>query len=163
MSLYSVLPNALGKYSARYYFQIKKIQREYQVMGKQIDENFVKTYSDEKYQHTAMVNHRGTVISFAMDDKRGIYYAVLDIGKEDKKKGSLDVKYWVDNPQLLSFPEEIEQVGYAVVNPVQMPMVKKGTRLEASATSTVSPSEADAFLSDHRTSDCGCALSGVFG
>ena len=120
-----------------------KKKREYQIMGKQIDENFIKTYSDNKFQHTAMVNHRGTVISFAMDDKRRIYYAVLDIGKEDKNKGSLDVKYWVDNPQPLSFPEQIEQVGYAVVNPVQMPTVKKGTRLEA----TVSQSEVDAFLS----------------
>ena len=116
-------------------------------MGKQIDENFVKTYSDQQYQHTAMVNHRGTVVSFAMDDQRRIYYAVLDISQEDKNKGPLDVKYWVDNPQLLSFPAEIEQVGFAVVNPVQMPTVKKDTRLEASATTTVSPSEADAFLS----------------
>ena len=116
-------------------------------MGKQIDENFVKTFSDKKYQHTAMVNHRGTVVSFAMDDKRRIYYAVLNISQEDKNKGPLDVKYWVDNPQLLSFPAEIEQVGFAVVNPVQMPTVKKDTRLEASATTTVSPSEADGFLS----------------
>ena len=94
-----------------------------------------------------MVNHRGTVVSFAMDDQRRIYYAVLDISQEDKNKGPLDVKYWVDNPQLLSFPAEIEQVGFAVVNPVQMPTVKKDTRLEASATTTVSPSEADVFLS----------------
>lgn len=65
-----------------------------------------------------MVNHRGTVISFSMDDKRRIYYAALDVGKENKKRGPLDVNYWVDNPQLLSFPDEIEQVGYAVVNPV---------------------------------------------
>lgn len=94
-----------------------------------------------------MVNHRGMVISFAMDLDRKIYYTVLNIGKEDKNKGSLDVKYWVDNPQPLFFPNEIEQVGYAALSPVPMPMVKKATREEVSSTTKVSPSDADIFLS----------------
>ena len=115
-------------------------------MGKQINENFVKTYSDKQYQHTAMVNHRGTVVSFAMDDKQRIYYAVLNIDKEDKKKGTLDVKYWMDNPQQLSFPNEIEQVGFGVIVPSQIPVIKKGTNLEVDR-KNVTKDEIEPFLS----------------
>jgi len=116
-------------------------------MDNKLNQSFLKTYNDQQYKHTAMVNHRGTVVSFAMDDQRRIYYTVLDIGKEDQQKGPLDVNYWIDNPQLLLFPREIEQVGFAVVNPVSMPVVKQGTRQEVSAETTVSSSEQDAFLS----------------
>ena len=40
-------------------------------------DNFVKSYADKTYKHVTTVLHKGTVIAFAMDDKRQIYYAVL--------------------------------------------------------------------------------------
>ena len=107
-------------------------------------DNFVKTYSDENYQHTTMVRHKGTVVALAMDNARHIYYSVLNL--EGSDRGPLDVNYWLDNPVPLPFSNEIVQVGYSLIDPVQMPIVKKGTRQEAPAKS-LRPEEIDSFLS----------------
>ena len=109
--------------------------------------NFVKTYTDKTYKYTAQINHKGTIIAFAMDEARRIYYSVLAL--EDTKtqqKSPLDVNYWLDNPKEISFPNEIVQVGYAILPNVRMPIVKKGTRQEAKL-GTLRSEEIDPFLS----------------
>lgn len=109
--------------------------------------NFVKTYTDKTYKYTAQINHKGTIIAFAMDEARRIYYSVLAL--EDTKtqqKSPLDVNYWLDNPREISFPNEIVQVGYAILPNVRMPIVKKGTRQEAKL-GTLRSEEIDPFLS----------------
>ena len=91
-----------------------------------------------------MVRHKGTVVALAMDNTRHIYYSVLNL--EGSDRGPLDVNYWLDNPVPLPFSNEIVQVGYSLLDPVQMPIVKKGTRQEAPAGS-LRPEEIDLFLS----------------
>ncbi|MFF5433031.1 hypothetical protein ACFY5K_23580 [Streptomyces griseofuscus] len=40
----------------------------------------VRSYRDRSYVSTAMVRHGGgTTVAFAMDDRRRIYYSVLDL------------------------------------------------------------------------------------
>ncbi|MEW1549800.1 hypothetical protein, partial [Streptomyces tsukubensis] len=68
------------------------------------DQGLVKTYSDRTYTHTTMVRHQGTVLAFAVDDKRRIVYTVLDLSTFDEAKGELDAAYWSDNPAELPFP-----------------------------------------------------------
>ena len=109
--------------------------------------NFLKTYTDRKYQYTVQVNHKGTVIALAMDELRRIYYSVLDLeNTQIQGKSPLDVNYWLDNPKEISFPNEIAQVGYAILPNVKMGLIKKGTREEAKL-GTLRPEEVDPFLS----------------
>ncbi len=115
-------------------------------MGDRLNQNFVKVYNDKQYKHTAMVNHRGTIVAFAMDQNRNIYYTVLDLSTEDQNKGPLDVKYWMTNPQQLFFPNEIEQVGYGVITPAQLPIVTKNNRQEVNP-DNVTANQVDPFLS----------------
>ncbi|MGW1978108.1 LamG-like jellyroll fold domain-containing protein [Streptomyces sp. NPDC001889] len=111
------------------------------------DQSLVKIYSDRTYTHTTMVRHQGTVIAFAVDDKRRIVYAVLDLSSFDEKKGELDVAYWSENPAELPFPTEVVKVGYAVAGATAMPVVKKGGRTEAGPNDLLTPEETDPFLS----------------
>jgi len=109
--------------------------------------NFLKTYTDRKYQYTVQINHKGMVIAFAMDEVRRIYYSVLDLeNTQIQGKSPLDVNYWLDNPKEISFPNEIAQVGYAILPNVKMALIKKGTREEARL-GTLRPEEVDPFLS----------------
>ncbi|QDY81389.1 LamG domain-containing protein [Streptomyces qinzhouensis] len=94
-----------------------------------------------------MVRHQGTVIAFAVDDKRRIVYTVLDLSSFDEKKGELDVAYWSENPAELPFPAEVVKVGYAVAGATAMPAVKKGGRTEAGVDEVLTPEETDPFLS----------------
>ncbi|NEO97557.1 MAG: hypothetical protein F6K58_02360 [Symploca sp. SIO2E9] len=110
-----------------------------------ITENFLKTYTDKAYKHTTMVRHKGTVVALAMDDNRRIYYSVLNLDDSDDKS-PLDVNYWLENPQELSFPGEIAQVGYGVTDQTLMPIVKKGSREEA-VRGTLRAEEINPFLS----------------
>ncbi len=111
-----------------------------------ITDNFLKTYADKTYKHTAMVRHKGKVVALAMDDQRHIYYSVLNLDNSDEAKSPLDVHYWLENPKVISFSNEIVQVGYGIVDPVKMPIVKKGSRAEAEP-GTLRPEEIDPFLS----------------
>ncbi|RMH20862.1 MAG: hypothetical protein D6698_03460 [Gammaproteobacteria bacterium] len=115
-------------------------------MNDQFQQDFVRTYANKHYHHVAMVNHRGTVVAFAMDDSRKIFYTVLDVAHEDQSKGDLDVNYWSNDPQPVAFPREIEQVGYGSLSAVTMPTVKLDTRIEVEP-HAVSKSEMDPFLS----------------
>jgi hypothetical protein len=81
-------------------------------MRSSIGEKLLKNYSDRTYQHTVMITHKGTPIAFAMDDQRRLFYAVLDLNDSEGNKGEFDVAYWPENPSELTFPSEIEQVGY---------------------------------------------------
>lgn len=107
-------------------------------------EQLVKNYADRKYNHCVTVTHKGTVVAFSMDDKRQIYYAVLDLSATDKGS-ELDVAYWPQNPSPLQFPFEIEQVGYELLGAVPFPQVKMGSRNESEL--ALRPQELDRFLS----------------
>ncbi|MER6913331.1 LamG domain-containing protein [Streptomyces sp. NPDC000594] len=111
------------------------------------DQSLVKIYSDRTYTHTTMVRHQGTVIAFAVDDKRRIVYTVLDLSSYDEAKGELDVAYWSENPAELPFPGEVVKVGYAVAGATAMPVVKKGSKTEAGPADVLTPEEIDPFLS----------------
>ncbi|MFF3556184.1 LamG-like jellyroll fold domain-containing protein [Streptomyces tsukubensis] len=111
------------------------------------DQSLVKVYSDRTYSFTTMVRHQGTVIAFAMDDRRRIVYTVLDLSSFDEKRGELDVEYWSENPAELPFPSEVVSVGYGVAGTTSMPVVKKGRRIEAGPEETLEPAETDVFLS----------------
>ncbi|MDJ0518619.1 MAG: hypothetical protein QNJ74_20965 [Trichodesmium sp. MO_231.B1] len=63
-----------------------------------IAEKLKKTYADRSYKHTEMVTHKGTPIAFAMDDRRRLFYAVLDLNDTEGNKGEFDVAYWPENP-----------------------------------------------------------------
>ena len=109
-------------------------------------ENFVKSYTDKTYKYVTTVRHKGTVVAFAMDDHRQIYYAVLDLNDAGKDKSPLDVNYWPDNPSPLPFGNELAQVGYGIIDPEVVPIIKKGTRQVVDA-GKLRPEEIDSFLS----------------
>ena len=109
-------------------------------------ETFTKGYGDRRYQHTAMVRHKGRLIAFAQDTDRRIHYAVLDL--DDPSNASpLDHDHWPDNPLELQFPDEIAEVGAGVADQTTMPVVKKGSRVPATPEVHVDEDERDAFLS----------------
>ncbi len=83
-------------------------------------DQFVKTYSDRAYTHTAMVRHKGTVIAFALDDQQKIWYTVLDL-QDDTVNSPIDVTYWTKEPALLPFPTELGQAGYRIAGLHTMP------------------------------------------
>ena len=89
------------------------------------NQQLTKNYADRNYKHTTMVRHKGTVVAFAMDDARQIYYTVLNLDQGDSSKGPLDVNYWLENPNPLRFPNEIVQVGYGVAGATRLPIVAK--------------------------------------
>jgi len=112
-----------------------------------ISDKLIKSYSDRTYRYTAMVTHKGVPISLAMDDRRRIFYAVLDLNDTRGNKEEFDVAYWPENPTELVFPNEIEQVGYSVVGATSMPVVKLDTRQEVADPTILQPDEIDRFLS----------------
>ncbi|WTW93417.1 LamG domain-containing protein [Streptomycetaceae bacterium NBC_01309] len=94
------------------------------------DKTLVKAYRDRTYVSTAMVRHGGTTVAFAMDDRRRIYYSVLDMEQAQDALGSLDAAYWNAEPGLLPFPSEI--VDPYTDDPVvfALPTVKQGGTAE---------------------------------
>lgn len=82
--------------------------------------DFTQTFDHATYQYTTSVNHNGKIIAFAMDADRRIYYSILDL---EENPAPVDARNWKD-PRQLRFPNEITQVGYGVVPPVQLPAVK---------------------------------------
>ncbi|NEQ76762.1 MAG: hypothetical protein F6K23_29315 [Okeania sp. SIO2C9] len=111
-----------------------------------IFDNFLKSYEDKTYKHPTLIRHKGTVIAFAMDNERRIYYTVLDLSDSDENKGPIDVEYWSKNPSPLHFANEIGQVGYGLVGATRMPTVKKGTLTEDKP-ENLNLDEIDEFLS----------------
>ncbi|MGI0494679.1 LamG-like jellyroll fold domain-containing protein [Alkalinema pantanalense CENA528] len=113
----------------------------------QITDNFVKTYNHSRYQYTTTVRHKGTVIAFAMDDKRRIYYSVLDLSQGAASQTGFDGECWLEQPQLLPFPQEITQVGFGFVDATVMPQVKQGDRNPVASNIPLRVGERDEFLS----------------
>ncbi|MGH7494879.1 MAG: LamG-like jellyroll fold domain-containing protein [bacterium] len=107
---------------------------------------FIKTYSNRTYKHVTMVRHKGTVIAFALDSERRIFYSVLDL-ENTQIKSPLDVNYWMGNPKELIFPNEIAEVGVGVADQTMLPVVKKGSRTAAARGTRVREEEKDIFLS----------------
>lgn len=107
----------------------------------------VKTYSDRVYVSSTMVRHEGTVLAFAMDDSRRIYYTVLDMSRYDPARGELDAAYWTADPIEVPFPAEIERAGFAAVGTTTMPVVKRGGRVESRPEEVLALEETDRFLS----------------
>ncbi|MBL9006861.1 MAG: hypothetical protein JNJ46_21580 [Myxococcales bacterium] len=81
-----------------------------------------------------------------MDDRRRIYYCVLNPASPDPARGDLDVNDWNENPTRVSFPREILDAGYAITGGTVMPTVKLGARSEDSS-GLLLPEELDPFAS----------------
>ncbi|WP_424216213.1 LamG-like jellyroll fold domain-containing protein (plasmid) [Streptomyces sp. BI20] len=114
--------------------------------------NRLKTYGERTYTHTTLVRHQGTLISFALDDERRLYYSVLDLdGKttapahDDDGIGhaDLDVRHWADDPRPLPFPGEITRAGAAAIGAETMPRVRLGGRVELAPGEVVPDAEID--------------------
>ncbi|MFJ5546808.1 LamG-like jellyroll fold domain-containing protein [Streptomyces sp. NPDC093225] len=117
--------------------------------------NRLKTYSDRTYVHTTMVRHQGTVIAFALDDERRLYYSVLDLDSkvapahDDDGIGhaDLDVRHWADDPRPVPFPTEITRAGASVIGAEPLPRVRLGGRVELGPEEVVPDDEVDPFRS----------------
>lgn len=106
----------------------------------------LKTFTDRSYRHTAMVTHKGTVVAFAMDDQRRIHYSVLNLAQSAEARGELDVNYW-EEPRLMTFPREVSQVGFGLIAPTAMPVVKKDSGGAEADPGSLRPEEIDPFYS----------------
>lgn len=84
---------------------------------------FITTYADKTYTYTTTVRHKGTVIAFAMDNQRRIYYSILDLSNPNAKL--TDGDNWLKDPKLLPLPNEIVQVGFGGYDLTMLPVVKK--------------------------------------
>ncbi|MEO0866924.1 MAG: LamG-like jellyroll fold domain-containing protein, partial [Cyanobacteria bacterium J06642_11] len=110
-------------------------------------DTFIRTYSANRtYRHTTMVRHEGTVIAFAIDNQRRIYYSVLDL-ENTSIESPLDVNFWSDNPAELRFPNELSQMGFGIADQYALPTVAQGQRTPASPNIRVPVDEVDTFLS----------------
>ncbi|WOB43273.1 hypothetical protein HNI00_08960 [Thermoleptolyngbya oregonensis NK1-22] len=119
-----------------------------------LERNFVKVYepssaaagsAQKAYVYTTMVRHNGTVIAFAMDSDRHIYYTVLDMERSGVST-SLDSAFWDIEPKELIFPDELAIVGKSVAGTQRMPLVNRhGVALPAGT--LIEPKERDSFQS----------------
>lgn len=120
--------------------------RPYQAMATAGLRPLVKQYGDRHYIYTAMVRHAGTVVGFAMDDERRIFYSVLDLASTDEARGELDMQYWSDTPRAVPFGREVSEVGFAIVDNVTMPTIQSGASDE-DQTGKLALDEIDVFRS----------------
>ena len=107
-------------------------------------DSFTKTYTDRAYRYPAMVRHKGTVIAFAMDDRRRIFYSVLDVANAVTAR---DSDAWLERPREVSFPREIADVGFAIADQVLLPIVRTGSAEPVDPGVPVADEEIDPFLS----------------
>lgn len=115
---------------------------------RQPEEKFVKVYEPtetSRFKYTVTVRHQGTVLAFAMDERRRIYYSVLNLERQGVSS-PLDVNYWDNDPLELRFPDELGQVGARAAGLHRMPVVLKNGAL-ADATDFVEASDIDFFRS----------------
>jgi hypothetical protein len=85
-------------------------------------ESFIKTYADKTYQYAQLVRHQGTVIGFAMDNARQIYYTTLNLDNNTNADPQ-DVNHWLTDPKILPFPREIAEVGFSIADQTLIPTV----------------------------------------
>ncbi|MEM7373071.1 MAG: LamG domain-containing protein [Bacteroidota bacterium] len=111
-------------------------------------DNFIQTFDvpdgASKWIHTAMIEHQGKLIAFAMDDLRYIYYAVLD--QSGPHADPIDARNWSTRAQLLNFPRELAQVGYGVTGQLSLPLIDM-TGKETLPGEPVPEEDIDDFLS----------------
>lgn len=110
----------------------------------ELESRFVKTYSDQIYRHSTLVRHNGKVIAFAMGGDRRLYYAVLDL--DGGSRDGIDARNWPESPRELPFPQEIAQLGFAVLGNKPLLLVRRGGQ-PVEDLSSVRPDEIDPFLS----------------
>lgn len=106
-------------------------------------DSFIKTYADLEYRYPAMVSHQGSVIAFAMADRRRIFYTVLD----PAATAADDAHRWLAAPQELAFPAELAQVGLAVLDQWELDVFQAGSAVPVKAGTPLSPSQTDEVLS----------------
>lgn len=87
-----------------------------------------------------------TVVAFAMDEARRIFYSVLDV-QNTEIESSVDVNYWLENPRELFFTNEIAEVGIGVADQTTLPVVKIGSRQPEPPGVRILEDEKDLFLS----------------
>ncbi len=118
-------------------------------MSTLLDKQFVKSYeqspSGYAFEHTAVVRHEGTVLAFAMDAAKRIYYSVLDFDREDISS-PLDINYWDTEPLEVRFPNEFATVGFRLALH-QMPLYRKTSDEAVTDGSFVDEKEKDFFRS----------------
>lgn len=110
----------------------------------ELENRFIKTYSDRRYRHSTLVRHQGKVIAFAMDADRRIHYAVLEL--EGPDTDGIDARGWPRSPRELPFPREIARLGVAVAGTTALPVVLRGGE-PAADPAAARPDELDPFLS----------------
>lgn len=108
-------------------------------------ENYSKIYKDQTYQYVAIARHKGTVIAFALDSRRRIFYSVLNLAGDAQtsldtgnNKEPFDNQAWAPSPTELIFPTEIAEVGFGVADQTMMPVVK-GASLQPEPFGTLLP------------------------
>lgn len=112
-------------------------------------DNFTTIYQDKSYKYSTMVRHNGTVIAFAMDQQRKIYYTVLNLNQGSDANSAaqlLDRDNWLQEPQELFFTNEITQVGFGGLDLTALPLVKKNGEPVTNPAS-VRPEEIDNYRS----------------
>lgn len=108
--------------------------------------SLTKTYSDKQYRHTAMLRHKGSLIAFAMDNQRRIYYAVLD-QSPDNADSPLDVSLWPGGLTELDFPNEIAEVGFGIADQTLLPTYQRGSDTPVKTGVRIDSREKDLFRS----------------
>ncbi|MBD2252704.1 LamG-like jellyroll fold domain-containing protein [Nostoc parmelioides] len=101
-------------------------------------DNYLQSYTNKVYQYTTLVEHTGVLISLAMDRERRIYYTVLD---QQNRPLPIDARNWSPTPELLTFPNEIAEVGFGIIPNKVLPSVK------TNGEPAVNRSEVDVFRS----------------
>lgn len=112
----------------------------------QLRDNFQQTYEPDgaNYVHTTTVNHKGTVLAFAMTSEGRIFYTSLDLDHKDAHP--VDARNWSGIPIELHFPNEVAQVGYGVADATPMPRVTTDG-VELADNQFVAESDLDPMLS----------------
>ena len=114
-----------------------------------VTDMFVKTYADRSYRYPAMVRHNGTLLAFAMDADRRLYYAALDPAAPvpDGGTGPADTRLWPAEAQPLPFAAELASVGFGVADQVALATVRRGSATPVPPGTRLRPDEIDTFLS----------------
>ncbi|WP_020539390.1 LamG-like jellyroll fold domain-containing protein [Lewinella cohaerens] len=94
------------------------------------------------FVYTAMVEHQGTVVGFALNEDRRFIYSVLNL---DPAQDLIDREAWTVK-QELGFPREIGQAGFAIVDNHKLALVND-KKEELTAEAVENGVKGDAFYS----------------
>ncbi|HSF85728.1 MAG TPA: LamG-like jellyroll fold domain-containing protein [Acidimicrobiia bacterium] len=129
-------------------------------------DTFVKRYAHRAssqnpqrgYGFATAIRHQGRVISLALaldeSARPQIYYSVLDAAAAAASgptgagpSSARDIDGWTATPVLLSFPNEIAQVGFGLADQTVLPVFKKGAAQPEAPGAAVPVAERDEFRS----------------